>query len=130
MQVVGDLKRVKAIFESIRQEEGCEDNEGAYSEMIPEVLKWGTYSEEEKCKVAFKNFSHEFNLFLKLRDPEFFTKVILPLLECKMEKSLEDLYLCDQHKLLVSKYLTLKHLQSLNAFKLCLLIDSLTKLSR
>jgi hypothetical protein len=98
--------------------------------MMPEVLKWGTYSEEEKGKVAFKNFSHEFNLFLKLRDAEFFTKVILPLLECKMEKSLEDLYLCDQHKLLVSKYLTLKHLQSLNAFKLCLLIDSLTKLSR
>ena len=98
--------------------------------MNPEVFKWGTYTEEEKCKVAFKNFSHEFNFFLKLRDPGFFTKVILPLLECKLEKSLEDLYLCDQHKLLASKYLTLKWLQSLNAFQLCLLIDSLNNLSR
>ena len=98
--------------------------------MTPEVLKWGTYIEEEKCNVAFKNFSHEFNFFLKLRDPGFFTKVILPLLECKLEKSLEDLYLCDQHKVVASKYLTLKWLQSLNAFQLCLLIDSLNKLSR
>lgn len=108
MQVVGDLKSVKAIFELIREQEGCTGDEAAYTDMSPEVFKWRTYSEEEKCKVAFKFFSHEFNFYLKLRDPGFFAKVILPLLECKMEKALEDLYLCDQHKPLVAKYLTLK----------------------
>ena len=108
MQVVGDLKRVKAVFESIREQEGCEDNEGAYSDLNPEVFKWVTYSEEEKCKVAFKYFSHEFNFFLKQRDPEFFESTVRPLLQCKMEKTFVDLYLLDDHQTLLAVYNTLE----------------------
>jgi hypothetical protein len=36
------------------------------------LLKWNTFDFETKCKKLTAFFSHELNLFLYFKDPEFF----------------------------------------------------------
>ena len=91
-------------------------------------MKWpGIESEEEKNKLFYKHFSHEFNIFLKLKDPQYFQKIVKPFLECKMEKQFVDYYLLDNHSHLVKIYNNLERLSQINAFEKCLLVDSLVQ---
>ena len=65
---------------------------------------------------------HELNLFIKKRDPEYFKTVVVPFLQCKMEKTFVDYYLLGDHAT-VAKYES--KMKTLNAMETCLLIDSL-----
>lgn len=62
------------------------------------------------------------------RDAEFFTTVVKPFLQCKMEKTFVDHYLLGNLKHLVEANLSMDRLQHLNVFEKCLLIDALVKL--
>lgn len=96
--------------------------------MSPVFMKWpGIESEEEKNKLFYKHFSHEFNIFLRLKDPQYFQKIVKPFLECKMEKQFVDYYLLDNHSHLVKIYNNLERLSQINAFEKCLLVDSLVQ---
>jgi hypothetical protein len=62
---------------------------------------------------------------LSKRDPDFFTTVVRPFLQCKMEKTFIDHYLLGNFKELIAGYLSYHKLQALNPFEKCLLIDAL-----
>lgn len=59
------------------------------------MLKWPTLSSEQKAKTYSEYCSHEFNLFLKLKDNPFFESAVRPFLTNKMEKTFVDYWLLD-----------------------------------
>jgi len=59
------------------------------------MLKWPSQSSEEKAKKYSEYCSHEFNVFLKLKDPTFFENAVRPFLTNKMEKTFVDYWLLD-----------------------------------
>ena len=128
IQLIDDLKKVKGVLEELMRTNHQLGTAEAFREMSPVFLKWAsTESEEEKTKLFYKHFSHEFNIFLKFKDPAFFDKIARPFLACKMEKQFVDHYLLDDHARLASVYGNLERLGQLNAFEKCLLVDSLVK---
>jgi hypothetical protein len=62
-------------------------------EHINNLLKWAEKDMEEKHKFYTKFFSHEMNLFLYFKDPEYFEKIARPFLVNKMEKTFVDFWL-------------------------------------
>jgi len=62
------------------------------------LIKWNTFSDEEKNK-KYSNFcSHEVNLFIYFKDPQYFKAVVRPFLENKMEKSFIDFWLLSDYE--------------------------------
>ncbi len=59
------------------------------------MLKWPTLTSEQKAKTYSEYCSHEFNLFLKLKDNQFFESAVRPFLTNKMEKTFVDYWLLD-----------------------------------
>lgn len=62
------------------------------------------------------------NLFIRKRDPEYFRAVVVPLIQCKMEKQFIDYYLLEDYAH-VAQYF--EKVDQLNAMEQCLLVDSL-----
>jgi hypothetical protein len=128
IQLIDDLKKVKGVLEELMRTNYQLSSAEAFREMSPVFIRWPQIeTDEEKTKLFYKHFSHEFNAFLKLKDPRFFDKVVRPFLACKMEKQFVDLYLLDDHATLAKTYNTLERLSKLNAFEKCLLVDSLVQ---
>ncbi len=50
---------------------------------------------EQKGKTYSEFCSHELNVFLKLKDPEFFKNAVRPFIENKIEKTFVDYWLID-----------------------------------
>lgn len=87
------------------------------------LIKWLNKSKEEKLKLFSKFMSHEFNLFLYKKDPEFFKTVVMPFLANKMEKGFIDKFLLD---LPLNEYLDEpSELENLNILEETLLVQSL-----
>ncbi len=57
------------------------------------MLKWHSYSLEKKKSVYDIECCHELNTFLKFNDPPFFTEVVLPFIQNKINKTVVDLLL-------------------------------------
>ena len=69
------------------------------------MLKWPTLKSDRKEK-AYSDFcSHEFNTFLKLKDPEFFETTVRPFLKNKLEKTVVDYWLLDNPSDALSRFL-------------------------
>jgi hypothetical protein len=107
-QLIDDMKKVHGVIEELMRTDGYGGRDGIFKDMGQVALSWHTKSSEEKCKLAYKHFCHEFNFFLKQRDPEFFKATVRPLLECKMEKTFVDFYLLDDFETLIALYNTLE----------------------
>ena len=115
-QLIDDMKKVHGVLEELMRTLGYSGTTGIFKDLGQGALSWPTKSAEDKGKLAYKHFCHEFILFLKLRDPEFFKSTVRPLLECKMEKTFVDYYLLDDFKTLIALYNTLESkLPPLNA---------------
>jgi hypothetical protein len=100
------MKKVHGVLEELMRT--YSSISGIYADLAQLALDWPKKSPVDKCKLAYKHFSHEFNFFLKQRDPEFFESTVRPLLQCKMEKTFVDLYLLDDHETLLAVYNTLE----------------------
>ena len=99
------------------------------------MLKWPTLNSVRRDK-AYSDFcSHEFNTFLKLKDPEFFESTVRPFLKNKVEKTVVDYWLLDNPADALSRFLE-PHSNSidfnhfielclLNPFELCLMVHHL-----
>ncbi|CEG71069.1 hypothetical protein RMATCC62417_06860 [Rhizopus microsporus] len=59
------------------------------------LSKWPTHSFKEKSKFYSDHVCHEFNVWLKRKDVNFFNKVVMPSIKSKVEKSFIDLYLLE-----------------------------------
>ena len=92
------------------------NNTGVYKECIDDVMKWHSYSDEEKSKQYSKNHSHEFNIFLYYKDPDFFKATVKPFLSHKMEKTFVDHYLLENYNKL-TEYTKIHKLNSLNSLE-------------
>ena len=94
------------------------------------IFKWSRMSKEDKEKHLSEYFSHEFHFFLKKKDIEFFEGTVRGILSSKMEKTLVDYYLLDMHDNVVDSIDIVNVAAKLNAFEICLYIDSLMQLGR
>jgi hypothetical protein len=59
------------------------------------MIKWKSLKIEHKGKNYSEFCSHEFNVFLKLKDPEFFKNAVRPFIQNKIEKTFIDYWLID-----------------------------------
>ncbi|KAI9304785.1 hypothetical protein BJ944DRAFT_240240 [Cunninghamella echinulata] len=59
------------------------------------IRRWENLSNEEKIKSFNKLNSHEFNLWLKFKDTDFFNTNVKPLIKSKIHKTFMDDYLID-----------------------------------
>ena len=87
-------------------------------------------SKDDKEKHLSEYFSHEFNFFLKKKDPEFFNSTVRGILSSKMEKTLVDFNLLDMHQQVADRVEYITAQNSLNAFEMCIYIDSLVQLGK
>ena len=63
MQIVDSLQKIWLVQKELKRFNNEEQ------EFIDNMLKWPTLSAEQKSKNYSEYCSHEFNLFLKLKDP-------------------------------------------------------------
>ena len=68
------------------------------------MIKWPTFDQEQKAKAYTDFISHEFNVFLKLKDTAFFENAVRPFLTNKIEKTIVDYWLLD-YDLALAEYL-------------------------
>ena len=85
------------------------------------LLKFNELNEEEKKKKISSYFSHELNIFLFFRFPEYFRELVRPILKYKIEKTFIDYFLLNEENLMI-EYSHSHKLSTLNAFEKCLLI--------
>lgn len=69
---------------------------------------------------------HEFNLYLRRRDTEYFDAVVKPFIQYNMEKQFIDHYLLNNFKE-CNRYVDFTLQKKLNALETCLLVDSLVR---
>lgn len=78
LTIVDDMDKLRLIVEG----EAYDCGVYCYDELTDAMFVWGkkALSQEQKQSKYAKYMCHEFNLFLKKRDPEFFQSVVLPML--------------------------------------------------
>eukprot|EP01022_Parablepharisma_sp_SALTPOND_P019171 TRINITY_DN3242_c0_g1_i1.p1 TRINITY_DN3242_c0_g1~~TRINITY_DN3242_c0_g1_i1.p1 ORF type:complete len:1469 (-),score=192.25 TRINITY_DN3242_c0_g1_i1:4794-9200(-) len=96
-------------------------------EVFEKVLHWNILTDEDKDKFISANFCHELNLFLFKKDPAYFTKVIQPYLNNKMEKKLIDFYLLDEVENVGEFAQSSAKLASLNSLEKVLSVEILSR---
>ncbi len=89
MQIVDSLEKVWLVQKELKRFSSEEQ------EFIDNMLKWPSLSAEQKAKNYSDYTSHEFNLFIKLKDPDFFESAVRPFLTNKIEKTFVDYWLLD-----------------------------------
>lgn len=82
------IDSVKKLFSVIRDVSG--NSELADWHFLGE---WENLSEDSKSEKIKKFYSHELNIFVFCKDPEYFDRVLKPFIQNKLEKDLVDLYL-------------------------------------
>jgi hypothetical protein len=65
------------------------------TEFVETLIRWPTFTKEQRVKKYSENCCHELNLFLKMKDPEYFESVVRPFLANKIEKTFVDYWLLD-----------------------------------
>lgn len=90
------------------------------------IKEWTTLSSNEKDRYYSEFMCHEFNLYLRKHDTEYFDAVVKPFLQYKMEKKFVDYYLLQNFKE-CNKYAEFALFSKLNALEVCLLVDSLVQ---
>ena len=119
------MKKVQGVLDELMRQNYVGNQEGVYKNLAPLFFKWSSKTLEDKCKIYYKSVCHELNFFLSRRDPEFFSIVIRPFLQCKMEKTFIDHYLLGNFKELIATNISMDKVYTLNIFEKCLLIDAL-----
>jgi hypothetical protein len=117
--IVDSLEKVKSVQDEIRKVNCI----GPAGKDLQFLLKWHTFSEEEKNKKYNRFICHEVNLFIYFKDTPYFFKVVKPFLANKMEKTFVDHFLLGNSEE-VLEYAKIHKLKTLNSFEQCLLIEA------
>ena len=122
--MIDSIERVNQVQKEIRK------TIGAYAtDDLSFLVKWNTFTHDEKNKKYSQYVCHEVNLFLFFKDPEYFKTVVRPFISNKMEKSFIDLWLVGDRDAVV-KYKNIELLDRLNTLEKCLLISEVVKDSK
>lgn len=93
------------------------------------LTEWNSFSYNEKLLKYDKYASHELNVFLYLKDNEFFKKVVKGFISNKIEKQPLDYFLIEDREQ-VLKYSKAKYVEKLNLLEVAFLIIALNKYDR
>lgn len=85
------------------------------------LLKWNTFSQDQKNKKYNESQCHEMNLFLYYKDFDYFTNVAKPFISSKMEKTFIDYWLLNDSASILH-YQEIGNFDKLNALEQSLLI--------
>ena len=121
IQIVDSIQKVFMIQKEIMKLMRKNDPNLEKFEFIP---KWKELDPEEKNKKLTLFTSHELHLFIKYKDPQYFTSVVVPYLKNKMEKTFIDNFLLGNTSELV-KYIEAHKIEELNCLETVLLIEAI-----
>ena len=127
IQVVDSLQKLFELEKQLLVGNGADydhGNDGRSFDHWAFLKNWNTLTHEEKLAKYDKNASHELNVFLYFRDPEFFAKIVRPFIFNKIKKDVVDIFLLGDEKGLL-KYVEPGQMDSLSALELILLIVGL-----
>jgi len=110
VHLVDSLERAHAYLLALREDSALRD--------FAWITRWHQLSDAERKELYSKHACHELHLFLRFKDPAFFTAVVRPSLAHKRTKTFVDHWLLDDD---LAPYLEPAKLIQLNAFELALL---------
>ncbi len=90
-QIVDSLGKVLSVMKELVRLQGGVPPEGLAK--FEQLVAWDRLPAEAKDRLFSALSSHELNLFIYKKDPEYFARVVKPYLRQKMEKALIDYYL-------------------------------------
>lgn len=102
-------------------------NKNEFEEITDVMLAWDGLAEEQKKKEFSKYFCTEFNIFLYMKDSEFFAFYVLPMIAHKLEKTLADRWMLSQP---LDHYTSPSQIKNLNVFERVLVIEYLTRIGK
>jgi hypothetical protein len=121
-QLIDSLEKVALVIRILLK---LENKEVKHLDEFEKLLKWNTMNEEQKKKMTSRYSSHELNLFVYKKDPEYFKKVIRPHLVNKMEKTFTDYYLLKDFKEMLNYANTPELFNRLHYLEKALLVERL-----
>ena len=119
LSLVDSLQTVKQVLKDL-----CKLNYYNSKKLTSEfgwIDRWRRMKPQDKLNKFGTHASHELNLFLKFRDPEFFEAIVRPYLFNKMEKSFIDYFLLDKDGAMTDYYEKMHLQKTLNPLELALL---------
>jgi hypothetical protein len=122
IQLIDSLEKV-ALVNRILLGMDCRNIE--HLDNFEELLKWYTMSKEEKNRMTSRYGSHELNLFVYKKDPDYFKKTIRPHLLNKMEKTFTDYYLLEDFNVMLRYANTPELYTGLHYLEKALLVERL-----
>jgi len=125
VQLVDSISKVVEILEEIQKMNGLGHQQQEWDK-FSFVKQWATLNANDKDRYYSEYMCHEFNLYLRRRDPEYFDAVVKPFLQYKMEKQFIDHYLLSNFRE-CNRYVDFALYNQLNALEICLLVDSLVQ---
>ena len=124
IQVVDSLQKLFELEKQLLVGNGTDYDNGRTFDHWAFLKNWNTLTHEEKLDKYDKNASHELNVFLYFRDPEFFAKIVRPFIFNKIKKDVVDAFLLGDEQSLLN-YAEIGQMESFSALELILLIVGL-----
>ena len=114
MYLITSLKDLFDSFETLLKNKNIDFKEWSF------LCSWNFFAPMEKLKKYDKFGSHELNIFLYLKDREFFEEVVKPFLVNKKEKQIVDFFLLEDY-MSCAKFFNISYSKNLNILEQVLL---------
>ncbi|KAL4440764.1 hypothetical protein ABPG74_013745 [Tetrahymena malaccensis] len=121
LQLVDSIPKLFSAQKELRKIHGSDNEQTNGYDFWEFLVKWTTYTLEEKHKKYDQFSCHELNLFIFCKDPPFFQDFVKPFIQNKIEKTFIDHFLINDSKYLLSN-LSASSISDLNALETVLLI--------
>eukprot|EP00347_Sterkiella_histriomuscorum_P022623 403337784 len=133
MQLIDDMKKVRGVLDELMRMKGTSNQANSvYQELIDSVImKWTlpATTQDEKNKLFSKHQCHELNIFIYMKDQDFFQTTVKPFLAHKMEKTFIDNYLLGNYQECLH-FFDIGRIHKLNPLEQCFLAEVLCQEQR
>ncbi|EAR85110.2 hypothetical protein TTHERM_00530680 (macronuclear) [Tetrahymena thermophila SB210] len=121
LQLVDSIPKLFSAQKELRKIYGTDSEQTNGYDFWEFLVKWTTFTLEEKHKKYDQYSCHELNLFIFCKDPPFFQDFVMPFIKNKIEKTFIDYFLINDSKYLL-KNISASSISDLNALETVLLI--------
>ncbi|KAL4490234.1 hypothetical protein ABPG72_004273 [Tetrahymena utriculariae] len=121
LQLVDSIPKLFSAQKELRKIHGSDTEQTNGYDFWEFLVKWTTYTLEEKHKKYDQFSCHELNLFIFCKDPPFFQDFVRPFIQNKIEKTFIDYFLINDSKYLLQN-VSASSISDLNALETVLLI--------
>ena len=103
--IVDNFQKVQEVLTQLKNDKECHVDSHSHFKQFEFVQKWaqGSLSKADKDRYFSGYSCHEFHLFLRKHDPDYFKEVVQPFVATKMEKTFIDYYILEDHDWIIEQ---------------------------